>query len=251
MVGAVGLEPTCTFRSCSQSRRSTFDPHSERPQGFASGQPARSTMTVEVDPTWLIGFGCEYRDRTGLFERMKLVRTPCLPLAINQLQYNFQRIESLASLQLMVPVTNLIHSRSWSTPLIHFCTLRMLLSIGSLPLRYPEHLGCSVTPCGRVVSFIYHQSDNHIAIVFFHQQLTYLFPSSITAIARDSGHHTLRNTLLLRIQQLFRQILPQTRPMPEGGSYTEVDLARTTGLEPVSSGVTGQYSNQLNYIPKP
>ena len=148
MVGVVGLEPTSTLRSWSQTRRSTLDPHSERPQGFASGQPARSTMTVEVDPTWLIGFGCEYRDRTGLFERMKLVRTPCLPLAINQLQYNFQRIESLASLQLMVPVTNLIHSRSWSTPLIHFCTLRMLLSIGSLPLRYPEHLGCSVTPCG-------------------------------------------------------------------------------------------------------
>ena len=98
MVGVVGLEPTSTLRSWSQTRRSTLDPHSERPQGFASGQPARSTMTVELDPTWLIGFGCGYRDRTGLFERMKLVRTPCLPPAINQLQYNFQRIESLASL---------------------------------------------------------------------------------------------------------------------------------------------------------
>lgn len=138
MVGAVGLEPTCIFRSWSQTRRSTFDPHSERPQGFASGQPARSTMTVELDPTWLIGFGCGYRDRTGLFERMKLVRTPCLPPAINQLQYNFQRIESLASLQSRVSILNLISDRSWfdsSHTLLHS---EDAPSTGSLPLRYPN-----------------------------------------------------------------------------------------------------------------
>ena len=69
---------------------------------------------------------------------MKLVRTPCLPPAINQLQYNFQRIESLASLQSMVSVSDLIYDRSWfdsSHTLLHS---EDAPSTGSLPLRYPN-----------------------------------------------------------------------------------------------------------------
>ena len=40
------------------------------------------------------------------------------------------------------------------------------------------------------------------------------------------------------------------RPMkkrPEGRVYTEIPLAEWTGLEPATPGVTGRYSNQLNY----
>ena len=199
MVGAVGLEPTCIFRSWSQTRRSTFDPHSERPQGFASGQPARSTMTVELDPTWLIGFGCGYRDRTGLFERMKLVRTPCLPPAINQLQYNFQRIESLASLQSRVSILNLISDRSWfdsSHTLLHSEDAPIIrITTNTLPRTPGLFRHCLIR-----AGWIYLFTTNQMTVSpLLHRQLTHLFPGSITAIARDSGHHTLRNTLLLHI----------------------------------------------------
>ena len=51
--------------------------------------------------------------------------------------------------------------------------------------------------------------------------------------------------------QVFPQVFPRTRAMKNGLQQTCCNplilLAEWTGLEPATPGVTGRYSNQLNY----